>query len=306
MQLNLFTDAPRHYFLALERLAQFDFEGCRAALDDHQRYFPRGPDVRPVEEAARWLEERVPAPTSGPAKFGRGALELCRALLEDRASPAFARVGPDTVTRSARTLAVRALAAMAETGVDPADPLSSELPWGVFRLWAGDFVGARSALERFLRSRGPKPAAWLALGDALWQVGRRDEALRAYRDGYGLDPSGGGWAPVCPRPVELKQSFENDPSYSGDWWAVGAYLDGNFPSYRGAGADDVFGRWKGFGQIRRAALEDRQSAPTLFFSGLFLSENGRWLRAPDLALVRQTLRELHPEAYETHLEQLED
>ena len=92
MQLDLFTDAPRHYFLALDRLARLDFEGCRAALDDHQRYFPRGPDVRPVVAAARWLEERVPAPTSGPAKFGRGALELCRALLEDRASPAFARV----------------------------------------------------------------------------------------------------------------------------------------------------------------------------------------------------------------------
>ena len=311
-QLDLFLHAPRHYHLAIERLSALDLRGCEVALAEHRRLFPFGSDPGPVEEAARWLAEHLPGEDAEIPLYGRQALEACRVLVGGCAPAAFSRVGPETARRAAGSLASRCLRKMAAAEVEPSTPLTGDLPWAVFHLWAGDPWAARRGLETFVRGREESPLAYLALGDALWQAGRPEESLRAYREGYGLDPDGEGWVPASPRMAEIRGPLAAEPFFAGEWWAVGAYLDARFPSYRGATPEVVGKRWERFlrflGEMPEsgAAPHPRRGQPPLFFAGLVLSENARWVGLRDLEFVRKTLRELNPQAYEIHLERLDE
>lgn len=301
MQLDLFQHAPRHYHDSIRRLAHLDLEGCRDALGRHRRQSPHGPDPEPVEAAAHWLEARLPEPEEGPGVCAVRVLDLCRALRGAGGDlPGLLRSGTDQVSVLISSLACRGLDAMGGVGATSADPLTSEVPWGVFHLLAGNPFEARSALLEFLPHHGRSAVGWAALGEACDRAGRGDEADRAWREGYGLDHTGGGWAPVAPRIERLQKEFSTDPLFAGPWWAVGAYLEGRLPRYGRTEAAVVSRRWRWF------VGHPDQSPPVQFFAGLFLSEQGAGLPVDDLARVRRALRDLHPEAYALHRERLEE
>jgi hypothetical protein len=119
-----------------------------------------------------------------------------------------------------------------------------------------------------------------------------------------LDPDGAGWAPADPEIAALRARAEAAPGFSGAWWAVGAYLEGVFPPYAAAPPALVARRWRRFAARRQDWLPLRPPDPALFFGGLFLSEQGDRLPGADLRIVRETLRDLHAEAYDWHREQL--
>lgn len=256
-----------------------------------------GPDAAPVKEAVAWLEARVGGAAQDPARQGRPWLEACRALLEGRAPAPALTPGGEMAKRVIRALSRRAEQSRAAAGLRATDPLADGLPWGIFRLWSGDPGGARQGLLANVCEHDDSPLAWLALGDACWASGWQEDAWRAYREGFGRDPAGGGWRPACGEVAALPQRFARDPLFSGPWWAVGAYLEGAFPSFERAAPEALTRRWQRF--------LSAEEAPVLFFSGLFLSEHGLLLPVADLAMVRRTLAKLHPEAYEMHRERLD-
>jgi len=197
---------------------------------------------------------------------------------------------------------------MDAAGASPRSPLAEGLPWGVFELWRGRPASARQPLLAWLQGTEPAAIACLALGDACWVGGRRDEAACAYREGYGLDPSGEAWRVADPSIPLLRQRIEGMPAYAGPWWAVGAYLDGGFPAYGEAAPPVIARRWRRFAAWRERWVSsgEQVSDPVLFFAGLFLSEQGSRLGDRELRVVRETLRTLHGDAYEWHREVLGD
>ncbi len=303
MQLDLFAHAPRHYHEAVARLGCLDLAGCRAALAEHRRQFPHGPDPAPVIAAADWLAAMLPADAS-PRAWGAAVLAACRALGEGRAPGALSSPHAEVAVRARAVLARGALARGAEVGLRGAAPLAEGLPWGVLALWAGDPEGARAALSEGLeRCHVEAPASWLALGDACWVLGRREEAWVAYREGCGLDPGGAtGWRPAADRELAaLGRRHRDDPDLGGDWWAVAAVLEGDFPPFASASPGAVAQRWRRFTRLRQGDAP----APTVFYAGLAVSARGQWLATADLADLRRTLRGLHPEAWRRHREQLD-
>lgn len=307
-QLGLWEDAPRHYHEALRRLGRLDPVGCRAALGEHARQSPAGPDPEPVAAAAAWLEGRLPPLGEATPEMGRRLLHLCRALREGEGVPDVLRPQGDTGRDALRCAALRAMEQVRRGAVCALDrvPGPDGLPWGVFAIWAGEPAAGRQHLLARLEEDRPSPAACLALGDAAWALGRAEEARCAYREGYGLDPEGGGWAPADPEIPALRARAEAVPGFSGNWWAVGAYLEGLFPAYPEAPPALVARRWRRFAARRQQWLPRRLPDPALFFAGLFLSEQRDRLSDADLGTVRETLRDLHGEAFALHREHLEE
>jgi hypothetical protein len=191
-----------------------------------------------------------------------------------------------------------ALERMRAERVNAVDLLAEGLPWGVFHLLAGQPIPARQSLKGFLQEHGGTPAAYIAAGDACSQQGRSADALGAYREGLGLDPEARTWQPESTRVAELREQYRADPLFPGSWWVVGAYLDGVLPRYVRASPQAVTRRWERFQTVEQAP------PPVRFFAGLFLSEHGQVLTARQLAAVRRTLRDLHPEGFASHLEQV--
>lgn len=307
-QLGLWEHAPRFHHEALRCLGRLDFPGCRGALVEHSRYFPGGSDPEPVAAAAAWLEARLPGPGEAPKEIGRKLLDLCRALREDVAVPDVLRRPGSTGREALRSAAARAMGEVRRGGATPEEliPGPEGLPWGVFSLWTGGLAAARRHLLGRLEGLGPTAEACLALGDAAWEAGRGEDARCAYREGYALDPAGGGWAPADPEMAALRARAEAAPGFSGAWWAVGAYLEGLFPAYPEAPPALVARRWRRFAVRRQGWLPLRLSDPPLFFAGLFLSEQGGRLPGENLRAVRETLAVLHADGYAWHREQLEE
>lgn len=307
-QLGLWEDTPRHYHEALRRLGCLELSDCRTALEDHRGHFSGGPAPEPVAAAAAWLEARLPGPGEAPGVTGRKLLDLCRALREEKGVPDALRLAGATGREVLRSAATRALEVVRRGAASPVDtvPGPEGLPWGVFSLWAGDPAAARRYLLARLEASEPTAVVCLALGDAAWAAARREETLCAYREGYGIDPFGGGWAPTDPVIGALRARAEEMPAFSGPWWIVGAYLEGGFPAYAEAPPALVSRRWRRFAARRQEWLSQRLPDPPLFFAGLFLSEQRDRLPNADLCAVRETLRALHPEGYEWHREQLEE
>ena len=78
------------------------------------------------------------------------------------------------------------------------------------------------------------------------------------------------------------------------------------PRYLRAEPAQIARRWRLFLRMRENPDTGGYPGPVLFFSGLFLSDHGTALPGKDLAVVRETLRRIHPEAFAVHMEKLED
>ncbi len=294
-QLELFRDAPRHYIVAVERLGRLDFAGVEAALEAHRTVFPGGPDPRPLEGAAAWLRDAVPA-VDAPGG-GADALVLCRVLVEGRVSEPFLGERPDLCRRIANTVASRFLSSARSRGIPLGSSLAQGLPWGVFALWTGEWNAARAALEAAVRRDPDAGLAWLALGDALVGVGRGEAARAAYREGFGLLPREEAW-PVADPEIPLRRvELRSDPVWAGDWWAVGAYEEEVFPRYGRLGPRDLEAR---AGRFFR--LWEQGMAPEAFFQGLAVSEQGTHVPLDLCTGVRRRLQELNAEAFHRHME----
>jgi hypothetical protein len=301
LQLDLFQHAPRDYYEALRCLGGLHLAGCGAALARHRVNSPHGPDPGPVEEAAAWLAARLPAPGDDLVAFGRSAWSLC-ATVQRRWAPTLlapdGKVGEEVMAE----VAGRALQRMGQAGVPPSRSLVPGLPWGVLHLFADRPVEARESLLAYLMDAEPSAVACQALGQACRILGRADEASRAFREGCSLDPGADAWPWSNSELAEKRSGFAGDPIFSGEWWVVGAYLLGEFPPYEKARPVLITKRWRRFLRDREAWAGGQFPAPVLFFAGLFLSEQGSLLEVSELAMVRNALRELHPDAYALHME----
>jgi len=140
------------------------------------------------------------------------------------------------------------------------------------------------------------------LAQACHEAGRFDEGQRAWREGYGRDPGGRCWGPEPQWIATVRGEFADDENFGGDWWVVGAYLEGRLPRYQRTRGDGLAQRLRRFRQEACGAVCGEQDAAVRFFGGLFLSEHGVLLTHNDLAAVRHTMRRLHGEAFAMHME----
>jgi tetratricopeptide (TPR) repeat protein len=304
MQLDLFRDAPRDYFEAEQRLGRLEFEACRQALERHRRRYPDTLDANGLGRAARWLETRLPGSAAGPSTAGRQLVSLARDLREGR-GPEPLRPASEVVNAAVRALAELGLRAARHGGIPFDAPLDEELPWAVFLLFGGRLRQAAEALGKALSGASFGAAAWLAFGDALWGLGRKEPGLRAYREAFARKPEASHW-PIASEPL-LVARRRLEASWEGGWWAVGAYVEGFWPPFGQEEAAQLRLRWAEFLRLRALWLQGSACGPRLFFAGLPLSENGVSLLAHpemDLEQVRTTLAELHEDAWELHWEQL--